>query len=59
MLRSKGANLGKPDALDKFDGYSEAWSISSFQASSIPELMRMTEEFEQGKSRSKSRNPRV
>ena len=28
------------------DGYSEAWSKSTFEVKSIKELMRMTEEFE-------------
>jgi hypothetical protein len=31
----------------KFDGYSEAWSKSTFEAKSIKELMRLTEEFEE------------
>jgi hypothetical protein len=30
----------------KFDGYPEAWSRSTFEAKSIKELLRLTEEFE-------------
>ena len=30
----------------KFDGYSEAWSKSTFEVKSIKELMKLTEEFE-------------
>jgi len=33
-----------------FDGYSEAWSKSTFEVSSIKELMRLTEEFEGNQS---------
>ena len=33
----------------KFDGWTEAWSKSSFPVKSIKELMRLTEEFEEGK----------
>ena len=33
----------------KFDGYSEAWSKSTFPVKSIKELMRLTEEFEEKK----------
>ncbi len=46
MLRAKGADLSNPKIAGKFDGYSEAWSISTFDAKSIKELMRLTEEFE-------------
>jgi len=31
----------------KFDGYSEAWSKSTFEVKLIKELMRLTEEFEE------------
>ena len=31
----------------KFDGYTEAWSKSTFEVKSINELMRLTEEFEE------------
>ncbi len=46
MLRSKGADLANDSIVGKFDGYSEAWSKSKFQAKSILELMKLTEEFE-------------
>jgi hypothetical protein len=47
MLRAKGADLSNDKIAGKFDGYSEAWSKSTFEVSSIKELMRLTEEFEQ------------
>jgi hypothetical protein len=47
MLRTKGADLSNKEIAGKFDGYSEAWSKSTFPARSIKELMRLTEEFEQ------------
>jgi hypothetical protein len=46
MLKSKGADLSNAKIAGKFDGYSEAWSKSTFEAKSIKELMRLTEEFE-------------
>lgn len=46
MLRSKGADLSNSQIAGKFDGYSEAWSKSTFQVDSIKNLMRLTEEFE-------------
>jgi hypothetical protein len=46
MLKAKGADLSNPNIAGKFDGYSEAWSKSTFEAKSIKELMRLTEEFE-------------
>ena len=46
MLRAKGADLSNAKIAGKFDGYSEAWSKSTFQTKSIKELMRLTEEFE-------------
>ena len=30
----------------KFDGYTEAWSKSTFEVKSIKELMKLTEEYE-------------
>ena len=47
MLKAKGADLSNSKIAGKFDGYSEAWSKSTFEVSSIKELMRLTEEFEQ------------
>jgi hypothetical protein len=49
MLKSKGADLSNDKIAGKFDGYSEAWSKSTFEVSSIKELMRLTEEFEEKK----------
>jgi hypothetical protein len=46
MLKAKGADLSNGKIAGKFDGYSEAWSKSTFEVSSIKELMRLTEEFE-------------
>jgi hypothetical protein len=46
MLKAKGADLSNAEIAGKFDGYSEAWSKSTFEAKSIKELMRLTEEFE-------------
>ena len=48
MLKTKGADLSNDKIAGKFDGYSEAWSKSTFEVSSIKELMRLTEEFEAG-----------
>ena len=47
MLKAKGADLSNDKIAGKFDGYSEAWSKSTFEVSSIKELMRLTEEFEE------------
>ena len=47
MLKAKGADLSNAEIAGKFDGYSEAWSKSTFKATSIKELMRLTEEFEE------------
>jgi len=53
MLKAKGADLANRKIAGKFDGYSEAWSKSTFQVKSIKELMRLTEEFEEGNARKK------
>ena len=37
----------RPKIAGKFDGYSEAWSKSTFPVKSIKELMRLTDEFEE------------
>jgi hypothetical protein len=50
MLRANGADLSNSKIAGKFDGYSESWSKSTFPVNSIKELMRLTEEFEEGKS---------
>ena len=49
MLKAKGADLSNSKIAGKFDGFSEAWSKSTFKAKSIKELMRLTEEFEEFK----------
>jgi hypothetical protein len=46
VLKAKGADLSNAKIAGKFDGYSEAWSKSTFEVSSIKELMRLVEEFE-------------
>ena len=46
MLKAKGADLSNEKIAGRFDGYSEAWSKSTFEVNSIKELMRLTEEFE-------------
>ena len=46
MLKARGADLSNAKIAGKFDGYSEAWSKSTFEVKSIKELMRLTEEFE-------------
>ena len=47
MLKAKGADLSNSTVAGKFEGYSEAWSKSTFPVKSIKELMRLTEEFEE------------
>jgi hypothetical protein len=52
MLKTKGADLSNSKIAGKFDGYSEAWSKSSFDVSTIKQLFQLTEEFEAyGKTR--------
>lgn len=46
MLKAKGADLSNRTIAGKFDGYSEAWSQSTFQVKTIKELMTLTEIFE-------------
>lgn len=47
MLKAKGADLSNSKIAGKFDGYSEAWSKSTYEVNSIKELMKLTEEFEE------------
>jgi hypothetical protein len=47
MLKGKGADLSNSKIVGKFDGYSEAWSKSTYNAKSIKQLMLATEEFEE------------
>ncbi len=49
MLKAKGADLSNEKIAGKFDGYSEAWSKSTFVVSSIKELMKLTEDYEEEK----------
>jgi hypothetical protein len=58
MLKAKGADLSNSKIAGKFDGYSEAWSKSTFEANSIKELMRLTEEFEESKDSASAKSPR-
>lgn len=46
MLRANGADLSNIKIAGRFDGYSEAWSKSKFEAKSIKQLMNLTEKFE-------------
>jgi hypothetical protein len=46
MLKDRGVDLANSTIAGNFDGYTEAWSRSKFDAKSIFELMRLTEEFE-------------
>ena len=56
MLKAKGADLSNSKIAGKFDGYSEAWSKSTFPIKSIKELMRLTEEFEENFSFGKGKH---
>jgi hypothetical protein len=47
MLKANGADIANEKIAGKFDGYSEAWSKSTFEIKSIKELMKLTEEFEE------------
>lgn len=57
MLKAKGADLSNESIAGKFDGYSEAWSKSTFEMKSIKELMRLTEEFEESKDFASAKSP--
>lgn len=59
MLKAKGADLANSKIAGKFDGYSEAWSKSTFEAKSIKELMRLTEEFEENSLQKKNKARRL
>jgi hypothetical protein len=47
VFKSNSADLSNDKIAGKFDGYSEAWSKSTFETKSIKELMKLTEEFEE------------
>lgn len=55
MLKAKGADLANSKIAGKFDGYSEAWSKSTFETKSIKELMRLTEMFEENQGKNSNR----
>jgi Probable Zinc-ribbon domain len=59
MLKAKGADLSNKKIAGKFDGYSEAWSKSTFEVKSIKELMRLTEEYEESKDSASAKSPQV
>ncbi len=59
LLAAKGADLSNSKIAGKFDGYSEAWSKSTFEAKSIKELMRLTEEFEEKSLQKKSKARKI
>lgn len=46
MLKARGADLSNESIAGKFDGYSEAWSKLKFEATSLKQLMEMTDLFE-------------
>ena len=48
MLKAKGADLSNEKIAGKFDGFSEAWTKATFPVKSIKELMRLTDEYEEG-----------
>jgi len=47
MLRKNGADLSNSSIAGKFDGYSEAWSKSQFDAKSLRHLMDLTDAYEE------------
>ena len=50
MLKYKGADLSNSKISGKFDGYSEAWSKTTFEVKSIKELMNLTEHNEESEN---------
>ncbi len=58
MLKARGADLSNGSVAGKFDGYSEAWSLSTISFSSIKELMSATEEYEEGITPPKRKGPK-
>ncbi len=50
-LKSNGAKIVSKNSPKKFDGYTESWSRSTFEAKSIRELMRLSEKFERKKTK--------
>lgn len=47
MLKANGADLSNSSIAGKFDGYSEAWSKSHFEAKSLRHLMDLTDAHEE------------
>jgi hypothetical protein len=56
MLKAKGTDLSNSQIAGKFDGYSEAWSKSTFEVNSIKKLMQLTEEFEESKDSARAKS---
>ncbi len=59
MLKANGADLSNSKIAGRFDGFSEAWSKSTFEAKSIKELMRLTEEFEENLLKKKTKARKI
>ena len=49
FLNTRGIKLGDPKIAGKYSGYTESWPERDFPVKSIKDLMRLTEEFEEGK----------
>lgn len=47
FLRDSGFELGNPDIAGTYSGYTETWYKRDLNVTSIKELMRLTEEFEE------------
>jgi hypothetical protein len=47
FLRESGFELGNPDIAGTYSGYTETWYKRDLNVTSIKELMRLTEEFEE------------
>jgi hypothetical protein len=59
MLKNVGADLANSSIAGKYSGYSEAWSKSTFEATSIKQLMNRTEEFEENSLKKKSKARKI
>jgi hypothetical protein len=49
FLKKSGIKLGDAKIAGPYSGYTEAWREKDLPVKSIKELMRLTEEFEEGK----------
>jgi predicted GIY-YIG superfamily endonuclease len=45
MLRHNGADLMNSRIAGKFDGYSESWSIKSYSAKSLADLIKSSKKY--------------